>query len=73
MSDDNDARLSGGGEQQPLVYELADETMNWVAEAPMGQREDVRREVWAFALATFVDGTPITPRGFDESEVVGCV
>lgn len=58
-------------EQQPLVYQLVDETMRWMAQAPMGAREDVADEVWAFALATFVDGVPITPRGFDESERFG--
>lgn len=52
----------------PLLNDLADETLVWTAGAPEGHREDVADEVWAYALATFVDGTPVTPRGYDVSE-----
>jgi hypothetical protein len=51
-----------------LVSELACETSVWMGNAPRGARPDVCGEVWAFALATFVDGVPITPKGYDESD-----
>lgn len=48
-----------------LVGQIAGETVDWLAEDR--SRDDVADEVWAFALATVVDGRPITPRGYDES------
>jgi len=59
----------GGQVNRPtLVDILVNETLDWMARAPIGAREDVTDEVWAFALATYVDGVPITPRAIvDES------
>jgi hypothetical protein len=71
MGEQPQHEVESGEGKQPFVYELADETLDWMAEAPMGQREDVADEVWGFALATFVDGVPISPRGFDESDRIG--
>lgn len=51
-----------------FVNYLGSEVNYWMAGAPRGQREDVSSEVWAFALATYVDGIPITPRGYDVSD-----
>ncbi|WP_337652662.1 hypothetical protein [Halomontanus rarus] len=54
-----------GGTGRSFISRLADEVTEWMIEDP--SREDICDEVWAFALATFVDGTAITPRGFDET------
>lgn len=59
--------MSSDDTDRSLVYELASETMDWMAAAPMGKREDVSDKVWAYSLATFVDGVPVTPQGYDES------
>jgi len=50
---------------------LAGETLDWMADAPRGERDDVADEVFAFALASFVDGVAVTPRGYDVTETVG--
>ena len=49
-----------------LVTELARETLDWMAIDC--SREDVADEVWAFALASYVDGTAITPLGYDVTD-----
>lgn len=46
---------------------LASEVTHWTAEVPDTESEAVTGELWAFALSTFVDGTPITPVGIDDS------
>lgn len=51
-----------------LVGQLAAETTDWMAQRPMGEREDVADQLWAFSLATFVDGVAITPLGYDDTE-----
>ncbi|MFC7077776.1 hypothetical protein [Haloarcula halophila] len=69
--DEPDGRLvTDGGGNYPLSFlcGLAGEVTDWMAKAPRGEREDISGEVWAYALATFVDGTPLTPRGYVESE-----
>jgi len=47
---------------------LGPEVNYWMCRVPRGQRQDVSSEVWAFTLATYVDGVPITPRGYDVSD-----
>lgn len=51
-----------------LVYQLGSEVNAWMCGAPEGEREDLSDEVWAFALATYVDGVAITPLGYDVSD-----
>lgn len=51
-----------------LVTELAGETLDWMAVD--SSREDVADEVWAYALATYVDGTAVTPRGYDVTDTL---
>lgn len=53
-----------------LVSELASETLDWMADAPAGERDDVANEAWAFALATFVDGVAVTPLGYREDRLI---
>lgn len=70
LSDRDDA-----GVERSLVYELAEETIDWMADDPQS-REDVADEVWYFALATFIGGgrnrpTVITPRGVNVGEMYG--
>lgn len=50
---------------QSFLGDLASSTLDWMADDP--SRPDPGDEVFAFALATYADGTPITPRGFDVS------
>lgn len=57
-----------GGADLDIVFELTDETHNWIIAGGQPWREDVSREVLAFSLATFVDGVAISPLGFDETE-----
>lgn len=59
--------MSAGG--RSLVADLATETLDWMATDQ--SKPDVADEVWAFALATHVEGVPVTPRGFDVSETFG--
>jgi hypothetical protein len=63
-----------GGIERPtadwsLVGQLASATIDWMAGDP--SKPDPGDEVFAFALATYVDGVPITPKGFDVSEKFG--
>ena len=51
-----------------LVTDLAGETLDWMAVDC--SREDVADEVWAFALATYVDGTAVTPMGYDVTDTL---
>lgn len=60
-------RTTTSGREPSFLGLLADETVDWMLERPRGEREDISDEVWAFALATFVDGTAITPQGYDET------
>lgn len=53
-----------------LLTDLAGETLDWMARAPRGDREDCSDVVYATALATYVDGTAITPLGHDVTEVL---
>lgn len=48
------------------VTAIASATIDWMADDH--SREDNADEVWAFALATVVDGVAITPMGFDVSD-----
>lgn len=50
-----------------LTGRLADLVLDWLAEDH--SREDCYDEVVSYALATFVDGTAITPRGYDDTEM----
>ena len=50
------------------VTDLARETIDWMADDPT--REDVADEVWAFTLATYVDGRAVTPFGYDVTETL---
>lgn len=47
--------------------DLASETIDFLADNPTAV--DPFDEVLAFTFATFVDGIPVTPRGYDESEI----
>lgn len=57
-----------GTHSDSLVNELASETLDWMAEDEPN-RPDVSDKVWAYCLATFVDGVAISPMGYDETWV----
>ncbi len=57
--------MSASGNRS-LVSILADETLFWMGNDPT--KPDCSDELWAFALGTFVNGTPITPRGYDVND-----
>lgn len=64
-----DGGTRDAGRARNILWDLSSETIDWMAEDPT--REDVADEVWAVSLATFVDGTPITPNGYDVSDKFG--
>ena len=49
-----------------FITALAHETLDWIA-VDEPARPDVTDEVWAYSLATVVDGRAITPNGYDET------
>lgn len=55
------------GTDRSAIDLLTDEAVRWMAEDEHARR-DPAGELWAFGLATFIDGVPITPRGYDVSE-----
>jgi hypothetical protein len=61
--------MSEAASNTSLADELASETIDWMADDR--SKPDVTGEVWAFTLATYVDGTPIATRGFDVSDAFG--
>ena len=65
LGDDDRELVTDGGTNYSLPAVLAGVTLDWQAEDH--SREDCFDDVLAFALATFVDGRAITPRGYDET------
>jgi len=61
--------MSEAASNTSLVDELASETIDWMADDR--SKPDAAGDLWAFTLATYIDGTPITPRGFDVSAKFG--
>ena len=51
-----------------FLSELATDVLYWLHQSD--DREDVFPEVRAYALATYVEGDAVTPRGFYDNEVL---